>query len=287
MVTVWMSSNAAVGMGTCVDVAYVLDSQVVLKCEVVDVEIAQKVSAGYFHQIGIQFGGHLRSASAGVEPEGFQIGIAYICGELVQRVVGFGRKIEYALEDEVEVGVGTDDLAVEGIVGISAGRRDAGVVVSEHSQAVHHQGIHPYESIAVVEDRLEPGVRGHLADEVLVDDASDAKIPGGDLAADFGSAAAVEQVLYSEVGVGGPVACAEPAFGREIVERALCPSAEVEGLPTCKLPDPDILPAQPACELSRAGRCEVQALDYGVQHHFIRDGYTGDAAVRISFDSSV
>ena len=119
-------------------------------------------------------------SAAGIEFEGVEVGVAEIGVELVDGVAGLPGEAEKTLEQEVEVGVGADETAVEGVAGIGTGGGNARVVVGEGVESVDEEGVEPQRRTAVGERGFKVGTHCHGAELLDVGDLAGVKVVGAD-----------------------------------------------------------------------------------------------------------
>ena len=80
--------------------------------------------------------------------QGVEVGITQRGVETVGGVPGIRRQVEHTLEQEVQVGIGGDDSAVECLFAVGSRRREVGIIVAQRSQFADVQGIDAHLHVA-------------------------------------------------------------------------------------------------------------------------------------------
>ena len=281
--------DVVVGMRTYGNVSDITPPVVVLYGKVPDVNVPQDVPPAYLHEVRTHRERKLGTASAGVEFESLQVGVADIRVELVQGVVRFRGKIEDALEDEVEVGVRADDLSVERVAGKSTCGRYAGVIITEQAGLVHIKRVHDHAWRTSTEHCMETGIEGELPELVAGNDMSRIEGPGTQGASDFGGAALVYEVPQVQVRFGPADSGRNPAARMETVEGTFGSAFEGEYRSWSVLAEigrffPGV---RQAGDDARAFRGEGEFVRPEVEVDILRIGDSGHAAVYVCLDAGM
>ena len=271
------AAYVAVGVRSCINVADMLDTVVVLESKVVDVEVAQKISACNLHEICVQFSGNLGCTAPGVEVESLEVGVSYIGGEFVKCILRLGRQVEYPLENEVEVGVSADDLSVESVVGICSCSGYSCIIISKQGQPVHDQGVGLHIYSVVSEYRPEAGVCCDFADEILVDDPAYIQILCLQGTFDTGVLACRACIFDGQHGIRRSRACLQFCIGGEFAQRALHRSVQFNRLILGEIAEIQLFAQHPARHGTGSRSSEPDGIDLSVDYPVRCDGDAGNA----------